>query len=185
MKKILIRMLLGASFIVCLSLPLFVGAGSQSYEELINRIQSKLAYTLGAVSLENPWELSQALFDVGSVKGLIDNEARSTAVVSVAAKRKLDKAIMAIEDALKIMQKDWGSGERRQQAATQRKLLESVQKSLKIGVFDTTTTQALKEALDVALESFIINLKNNLPILEEIKEVKEIKKAPQAAIGQV
>jgi len=162
MKTIfLTKALLKTGFIVSVSVAFFTGAASQSHDELVNRIQNKLAYSLGSVQLDNRSELSQTLFDLDSVWSLVDTLTKSTAIVSTTAQEKIYKALEAIEHALKTLQKDWGSQERKQQAAAQIKALEEAQKRLKVGIFDSTTTGDLKNALDVAIKSFLINLKNN------------------------
>ena len=162
MKTIfLTKALLKTGFIVSVSVAFFTGAASQSHDELVNRIQNKLAYSLGSVQLDNRSELSQTLFDLDSVWSLVDTLTKSTAIVSTTAQEKIYKALEAIEHALKTLQKDWGSQERKQQAAAQVKALEKAQKGLKVGIFDTTTTRDLKNALDIAIESFLIHLKNS------------------------
>ena len=163
MKTIfLTKALLSAGLVMSISFTFFAGASSQSYDELVNRIQNELAYSLGSVPLDNRSELDEALSKLNNIWLFsVDPLTKSTAIVSTTAQEKIYKALEAIEHALKTLQKDWGSQERKQQAAAQIKALEKAQKGLKVGIFDSTTTGDLKNALDVAIKSFLINLKNN------------------------
>lgn len=134
-----------------------------SYEGQIRSIQNKLAYSLGAVDLENPSSINDSIFVLNNVTLSINSLMEDKSVVPSATKKKIEKAISTIKNALEVMQKNtrYDKTTRKQRTEAQLQLLEVAHKSMKTGILDVSKTpRDLKDALYIAIESFINNMNN-------------------------
>lgn len=157
MEKMTSKMLLGTGFLA-LSLSFFAEA-TLSHSEIISRIQNKLAFSLGSMDLGNKPIISQAIFDANMIKGLVDEQAQSSTVVPTSTKKKLDHAFSVINEILEELIKYGLTKDKDAYIAK----LKAAQKHLTLKSTDATTPRELKNALDIAIESFISNLNLNYP----------------------
>ncbi len=158
MKKMVLKLFIATVFFAISGSTFLIGMdNSVSYKGEVDFIRGSLAFELGSVNLKDPWAISQTLFVLRRAEGFIDREVGMAATT----KKKIEKAVAAIKNALEQMQKISSKEKRKQVAQVQLQKLMSVQKSMHRGVFDVFKTPTeIKEALDIALESFISNLKN-------------------------